>query len=71
MTSQVVAVTPDDDLNTALSKFTSRNLDELPIVEREDRSKLVGMLRRKDTIALYNRRIMEYKKAAIDAAGGA
>jgi CIC family chloride channel protein len=69
MTSQVVSVTPDDDLNTVLTKFTSRNLDELPIVDPKDRSQFLGMLRRKDTIALYNRRILEQKKAVSEAAG--
>ena len=30
MTSRIVKVSPDDDLNTALQRFTALNLDELP-----------------------------------------
>ena len=63
MTSKLVTVTPEDDLNTALTRFTERNLDELPIVDPQDRGQLLGMLRRKDTIALYNGRLAELKQA--------
>src|SRR5690606_20083415 len=62
MTSAIVKVTPDDDLNTALTRFTERNLDELPIVDPENSQVLLGMLRRKDTIGLYNQRVLELKK---------
>ena len=63
MTAKIVTVTPEDDLNTALARFTQRNLDELPIVDPQNPSRLLGMLRRKDTIALYNRQVMEHKQA--------
>ncbi|MFV0443623.1 MAG: chloride channel protein [Planctomycetaceae bacterium] len=63
MDTKVVAVTPDDDLNTAMRAFTSIAIDELPVVAADDRSKLLGTLRHKDTIAAYNRRLMEFKKA--------
>jgi len=63
MVSKIVSVTPDDDLNTALQRFTSLNLDELPVLDPDDRGKLLGMLRRKETIAAYNRRLVEHKQA--------
>lgn len=66
MVAEVVSVTPNDDLNTALRRFTSRNLDELPVVDPSNARKLCGMLRRKDTIAVYNRQLMEHKKLAAD-----
>ena len=62
MTSKLVTVTLEDDLNTALKRFTELNLDELPIVDPQDRGHLFGMLRRKDTIALYNGRLAELKQ---------
>ncbi len=67
MTSKLVTVTPEDDLNSALKRFTELNLDELPIVDPKDRSHLLGMLRRKDTIALYNRRLAELKQTTDDS----
>lgn len=63
MTSRVVCVAPDDDLNTALKRFTELNLDEVPILDKREPQKLLGMLRRKDTIAAYNRRLVEHKDA--------
>lgn len=68
MTTNLLVVTPEDDLNTALRRFTQRNLDELPVVAAGDSGRLLGMLRRKDTIAVYNRRVMDQKQAAHDAA---
>ena len=70
MTTKIVTVTPDDDLNTALTRFTQRNLDELPIVDPQNPSRLLGMLRRKDTIALYNRQVMEHKQAIEEVSSG-
>jgi CIC family chloride channel protein len=63
MTTRLVSVKPEDDLNTALMKFTELNLDEIPVISPTEPGKLLGMLRRKDTIAVYNRCIMERSKA--------
>ena len=63
MVTDVVSVTPDDDLNAAMRHFTSLNLDELPVIDAEDRGKILGTLRHKETIAAYNRRVMEHKQA--------
>ncbi|MFO0819600.1 MAG: chloride channel protein [Pirellulales bacterium] len=66
MTSRVVAVTPVDDLNTALRRFTELNLDELPVVAENDPKNLLGMLRRKDVIARYNQSLFDHKKSLQD-----
>ncbi|WP_240928016.1 chloride channel protein [Thalassoroseus pseudoceratinae] len=64
MVTNIVSVTPDDDLNTALRRFTALNIDEIPILDPANDDRLTGMLRRKEVIAAYNRRLMEYKVAA-------
>jgi CIC family chloride channel protein len=61
MTTRIVTVTGPEDLNSALRKFTALNVDELPVVT-EDGVTLQGMLRRKEAIATYNRRLMEHKQ---------
>ena len=66
MTTEIVTVTPDDDLNHAMRRFTALNLDELPVVDPADSGKLLGMLRRKETIAAYNKRLAEHKQLASD-----
>ncbi len=62
MKSRVVTVLPGDDLNTALGKFTSLNVDELPVVDPENTGRLLGVLRRKEVIAAYNRRRLEHER---------
>ncbi|MGZ0165921.1 MAG: chloride channel protein [Planctomycetales bacterium] len=64
MTTKLVSVSPNDDLNTALRHFTAMNLDELPVLDPEKPGELLGMLTRRETIAFYNRRVMEHKQAA-------
>ena len=63
MTARVVAVTPEDDLGTAIRGFTSIATDELPVVDAADRGELLGTLRHKDAIAAYNRRLVEHQQA--------
>lgn len=64
MLPRFLKVTPDEDLNSALQKFTRLNIDELPVVDSQDNGKLLGMLRRKEAIAAYNRSLLERKQEA-------
>jgi chloride channel protein, CIC family len=66
MNPHVISVTPEDDLNTAMRRFTAVAIDELPVVDSEDGGRLLGTLRHKETIAAYNRRLMEYKQDVAD-----
>jgi CIC family chloride channel protein len=70
MTSRVVTVTPQDDLNVALKRFTELNLDELPVVNSDRPTELVGMLRRRDVIACYNQKLHEFQSRARDDGTG-
>ena len=40
------------------------NLDELPVLDSDNPGELLGMLTRRETIAFYNRRVIEHKQAA-------
>ena len=64
MTPRVVSVRLDDDLNTALTRFTALNVDELPVVAAAEPRELLGMVRRREVIAAYNRRLKDHKEAA-------
>jgi CIC family chloride channel protein len=66
MTSRIVSVTPETDLNTAMKRFTELNLDELPIVRVDDVKKLLGMLRRKDVIARYNQSLLAHQQSVLE-----
>ena len=66
MVTDVLTVVLEDDLHTALRRFTTRNIDELPVVDSDNPRRLLGMLRRKDTIAFYNRRFTEQQDEGKD-----
>ena len=63
MTINFLSVFPDDDLNVALKKFTALNIDELPVLDPHEKGKLLGMLRRKETIGAYNRQLASRQEA--------
>ncbi len=52
-------VTPDENLGSALAKFEVRDLDGLPVVDKHNPKKLLGILRRSDIISFYNKRLLE------------
>ncbi|OQX92943.1 MAG: hypothetical protein B6D58_00505 [candidate division Zixibacteria bacterium 4484_95] len=58
-TRNVLTVTKDENLNQALQKFGHKDLDMMPVVEKSDPSKIIGILRRSDLMSFYNMRLME------------
>jgi CIC family chloride channel protein len=54
---QVTAVEADENLASALRKFTELEVDKLPVVESEDNRKIIGMIRRRDVISAYYEKI--------------
>ncbi|MEZ6196863.1 MAG: chloride channel protein [Planctomycetota bacterium] len=57
MTTQIISVAPTDDLHTALERFNTKNIDELPVVDPEDPTRLIGMLRRRAITRAYQARL--------------
>ncbi|BBO80605.1 chloride channel protein [Desulfosarcina ovata subsp. sediminis] len=60
-TSEIIVTTPEEDLNAVLKKFTTRNIDSLPVVRADDHGILLGMLNRREVIAFYNQKVEEMK----------
>ena len=54
---QVTAVEVNENLASALRKFTEHEVDRLPVVESEDSRKIIGMIRRRDVIRAYYEKI--------------
>jgi CIC family chloride channel protein len=67
---EVLTVTLEDDLNTALKKMTAAEIRELPVVSREDSQKVISMLSRKDVIRTYHDQIEGIKKGRPDDFSG-
>ena len=57
-TRKVVVLTPDDNLYTAMALFDASGLEEIPVVESEGNPWVVGMLKRRDVVAAYNREVV-------------
>ena len=66
-TSDIIFTTPEEDLNTVLTKFTKKNIDSLPVVKADDHGILIGMLNRREVIAFYNERIQKMKGQEVAA----
>ena len=54
----VIALTADDSLNTAIEKFSLKDIGEIPVVNIYNRKKVVGMLKRGDVITAYNKELL-------------
>ncbi|WP_438616447.1 chloride channel protein [Oceanidesulfovibrio indonesiensis] len=55
----IITTTPLEDLNTVFKKFTVKNIDMIPVVQDDDKTRLLGMLGRREVIAFYNRKVAE------------
>ena len=60
-TVDVLTVTPEDNLNTALKKMTQAEIRELPVVSKDDSRKVLSILSRKDIIRTYHDEIERLK----------
>jgi len=57
-TTEVITVHAEEDLDTAMRKIGYRNIEQLPVVDRETHRKLYGIISRRDMISAYNRALM-------------
>jgi len=49
---------PEDTLAKALNHFAEMDIDEIPVVDPNNPKKVIGMLRRGDVVAIYNREVL-------------
>lgn len=56
-------VIPDENLASALRKFTEAEVDKLPVVESSGSRRIIGMIRRRDVIGSYYRKLKEMREA--------
>jgi len=57
-TPDVVTLKPNHNLNEALAKFSELDVEQIPVVKVGDPKKVIGLLRRSDVQAVYNREIL-------------
>jgi CIC family chloride channel protein len=59
MTQEVVTVKEDDNLGTAFEKITAGDYSILPVVVADNRSKMAGILTRRDILEAYDQAILK------------
>lgn len=59
MNEVVITTTADQNLYEAMGKFTSRDIDQIPVVDQDNPRKIMGMLRRSDVIKAYQNALLE------------
>lgn len=59
MSEDVITLTSDQNLYDAFVKFGSKGIDQLPVVDKENHKKVVGMLKRTDVMLAYNNAVLE------------
>jgi len=67
MNTELMVTFPDENLSEALKKFGLRGIGRLPVVDRNDPEKIIGILTRTDIIRAYNKRLL--KTQAADVSG--
>jgi len=58
----VEPITVQMDLSSAITLFAQSQFEELPVVDEDDPTKVIGLLRRQDMIAAYNARLLEMRR---------
>ena len=64
----MLTVTPEDNLHTALRRMTELNLDEMPVVDPEDPTRLLGLLSRRQLTLAYTSLIESLRSPAATVA---
>lgn len=50
---------PDETLDVVLKRFASKQIGRLPVVDREDKTRLLGLITRSDIVNAYNKKVVE------------
>ena len=58
-TSDLVTVSLEDNLYTALEKISAKDFAVLPVVSAQDHNKLEGVISRRDIIGAYNKAVLK------------
>jgi len=58
MNEDVITLTTDENLNDAMGKFGIKDIGQLPVVDKDNPKRVVGMLKRTDVIVAYNNAVL-------------
>jgi len=58
-TEKVITLSPYDNLNTAMERFSTKDIEEIPVVDTHYPKKVIAMVTRRDVIAAYNKEVLK------------
>ena len=58
-TRELEVAYPDEDLDIVLKRLATKQIGRLPVVERDDKTKLLGLITRSDIVNAYNKKVVE------------
>ncbi|MGD0280052.1 MAG: chloride channel protein, partial [Smithella sp.] len=58
-TTELITITNQDNLETALKKIGFKNIEQLPVVDKNNPRKIIGILSRRDIFAAYNKALVD------------
>lgn len=58
-TTEVTTIFADENLDRAMQKIGYRNIEQLPVIARDNPRKLIGIVSRRDMVSAYNKALME------------
>ena len=61
MTTDLVTCTPDEMLRAALGRFSKRDIHQIPVTDKKDPKKLLGVLRRAEALWDYSELLAEHE----------
>jgi len=68
MTRNLITCSPDERLRDVLERVTSQDVGQIPVVDRDDQSKLLGVLRREEILWAYGELASEHRRL-VDTTG--
>ena len=57
----VISVTPNESVDDALHKIGFKEINTLPVVDEKDKTKIIGIVRRKDITRVYSEIVKEIR----------
>ena len=54
----VKTLTPDNNLNQAMELFAHLDVEQLPVVHKDDLKRVIGMINRGEVVATYNKEVL-------------
>ncbi len=57
-TTEVTTIFADENLDRAMQTIGYRNIEQLPVISRDNHQKLIGIISRRDMVSAYNKALM-------------